>query len=178
MKRALFFIWLRWALWITLFSVITAALLSLAVTFYMYFAKGAIPLDSEVINALVEIGLFWFAIFWSVTLPLSTFFGMKQLFKVCHNGRNLQLFSCVKEPIDDIGYEDLTKVWRKWLFLIIWGVAAQLVFIIALQYIVGNDGELMRWFNIYYMYAFVMTSSFTTLVIMVNRCKLVELKRC
>ncbi len=178
MAQSLFLIWLRWAVWITLVSVVIAAHFAIGIALYMYITKGAVALTSEVISALESIGYFWFAILWSITLPLSTFFGMKQLFKYCYDGRKLQLFSCTKEPIDDVYYEDIVKVWRKWLFLIIWGVAAQLVVIVTLQYVLGEGTDLMQWFNIYYLYVLVMTSSLGTLFILVNRCKLVELEQC
>jgi hypothetical protein len=177
MLKSLFFIWLRWAIWVTLFSTLLAAHFAIAIALYMYISKGAVALTSEVLSALEAIGYFWFAILWSITLPLSTFFGMKQLFKWCYGGKKLQLFTCKKEPIDSIGYEDVIKVWRKWLFLMIWGVAAQLVLITGVEYIVVG-GELMQWFSVYYLYALVMSASLVTLFVLVNRCQLVKLKRC
>jgi hypothetical protein len=178
MLKSLFFIWLRWAIWVTLFSTAMAAVFSFAIVLYMYISKGALPLSSEVRDALVAIGSFWFAILWSITLPLSTFFGMKQLFKGCYDAKRLQLFTCKKEPIDKVGYEDLIKVWRKWLFLMIWGVAAQLLFMTGIEYLLSDGGELMGWFNVYVLYVLVMSASLVTLFVLLSRCKLVELKRC
>ncbi len=178
MIRSLFFIWLRWAAWVTLFSFVAAIVLSSGATLYFYIAKGTVELNSDIINALFDIGVFWFAIFWSITLPVSTFFGMKQLFKECKNGYRLQLFTCNNEPLEIVRYENLLTMWRKWLFLIIWGVAIQLIVIVVFLYLLGIDEALMEWFNIYYLYAFVMLSSWATLSIMLKKCKLIELRRC
>ncbi len=178
MIRSLFLIWLRWAVWVTLFSIVTAAVFSGGVTLYFYIAKGAVELNGDIMNALFDIGLFWFAIFWSITLPVSTFFGMKQLFKGCKNGYRLQLFSCNNELIELVRYENLPKVWRKWLFLMIWGIAIQLIVIVVFLYLVGTDEALMEWFNIYYLYAFVMFSSWVALSVIVKKCKLIEIERC
>jgi hypothetical protein len=177
MQKALFLHWLRWALWVTLFSVVVAALLSLGVTLYIYFAKGAVPLNAQVTAALLEIALFWFAIFWSVTLPIGTFFGMKQLFKHCSNTMRLRLFTCSKEPVETPHYKDVLKIWRKWLFLMIWGVAVAFIVIIGVEYIMHSE-TFLSWFNIYFLYLMLMFSSWVTLKILIKKCRLIEVRPC
>ncbi len=178
MRQALFRLWLRWAVWVTLFSVISAALLALSVTLSLYLYKGAVSLERDVFDALGAIARFWFGVCWSLTLPLGTFLGMKQLFSHCSVGYRLQLFTCNLEPLETVQYHDLMKAWRKWLFLTIWGVAVCVLIITVVQVLLQGKVDMRVWFQSYFMYALVMLSSWATLALMVRRCPSIAIERC
>lgn len=178
MGRALLVIWLRWAVWVTLFSLGTALVVSLGITLTLYLLKGAVALDDSIVKALREIALFWFGVSWSVTLPLGTFLGMKQLFVSCRYGYRLQLLTCHGEHMETVHYNALVKAWRKWLFLTVWGVAVGVLMITTLQFVIEGNILLSSWWNSYSLYVLVMFFSWATLRLMVQRCPSIEMRRC
>ncbi|RUM62586.1 MAG: hypothetical protein DSZ03_06435 [Sulfurimonas sp.] len=178
MRYALFLIWLRWAVWVTLFSLLSAVLLAVGVTLFFYLAKGAVALQEETVYALKDIGMFWFGVFWSLMLPIGMFLGMKQLFVRGSDGYKLQQYTCDKKPMESVSYNDLLKPWRKWLFLMVWGVAAGIILMMALQFAVRGEVALVRWWSGYSLYMLLMLSSWATLALMVKRCPSIEMERC
>ncbi len=178
MKRAFFLIWLRWAVWVTLFSISGAMLIAFGMTLVLYLVKGAVPLEGEVLDALGSIARFWFGVSWSITLPLGTFLGMKQLFARCYSGYRLQLFTCNLERVEKVHYNHLVKAWRKWLFFTVWGVAVCVLVVTALQMAVQGQIDITLWFHSDTLYGFVMFSSWATLSLMVRRCPSMVLEQC
>jgi|GEM_PF-2299540 len=178
MRQALFQIWLRWAVWVTLFSIISALFVACGITVILYVMKGAVSLEGDVLDALGDIVWFWFGVCWSITLPLGTFLGMKQLFLRCSRGYRLQLFTCNLERIERVHYNDLIKAWRKWLFLTIWSVAVGILLIATLQWMLYGSVEISKWLHSYVLYALVMLSSWATLTLMIRRCPAIEMERC
>jgi len=172
MNSFYFWLWLKWSLRVTICSVVMASILSSFVTLFLYLNQTTIPFDNTVLYALVDIFLFWFALFFSVTLLLALFRSIKYIFNVCIQGYTLKLLSCnTQDIIDIIGYGDLVKVWRKWFMLLIWLVATMMI--VAL--VVSTTFE---WFNIYWLYAFVMLSGYISFIFMIARCKRIELVKC
>ena len=172
-------LWGRWALWLTLSSTLSALLISVTATSVIYFLKGAPALEDEVWAALTEIGRFVFLISWSVTLLGAFFFSVKRLFGHCIDGYTMVLLGCGgEEEIAHPGAADTAKVWRKWLFVIIWGVAAQVIAVAALQSLLSPGEGMMAWFSAYWLYLFILLAALATLPLMGSRCSQVRVRRC
>ena len=157
-------------------------ILAFIITLGIYYSQGMPKIDGEVLEALVEIGKFWFAISWSITLLFSLFRGMKHIFNRCHNGYVLKLMSCPKgnksQVIEVVGYGDLVKVWRKWLMLMIWLVGSEMILLLFLNYIFSMNKIIFSWFNIYVLYTLLLFAGYFSLMILSVRCKQVRLSRC
>jgi len=139
-------------------------------------------LSNEVLLALSQIFLFWFAIIWSFTLLVALFRSLKYIFNSCHKGYKLNLLSCPSEGesevIKTIGYGDLVKVFRRWLMLIIWLVGAQMILAVAFTKIFTFDTAIFEWFNIYVLYAFVLVAGYFSFMLLGTRCKKVKVVKC
>ncbi|EQB40172.1 hypothetical protein M947_03880 [Sulfurimonas hongkongensis] len=179
MARFYFFLWLRWAVRLTLCSVAFAALFSFVVTFYIYVSQGMSALDRYIIQALLEVFIFWFALFLNATLLLALFRGMKYLFNTCIYGYKLTLLSCdAKEELKAIGYGDLLRVWRKWFMLMIWLVGSFMIISLVFTYLFSTYSGVFEWFNIYWLYLFILASGYISFIFMSARCKRVKVSRC
>lgn len=179
MSKFFLLLWLRWAVRLTLCSTLLALLLSSLLTLFFYLSHGSLELTSEVYMALFDILKFWFVIFWSFTILLALFRSLKYIFNSCINGYELKLLSCdAKEYIEQIGYGDLVRVWRKWLMLLIWLVSALMIFALAYTYMLSSYEGLFEWFNIYVLYAFILISGYLSFILMSSRCKNVKIRSC
>lgn len=159
-----------------------AGVLSFVTTAFLYVNRGMQALNSEVLLALLEIFTFWFAIIWSVTLLVALFRSIKYIFNSCYDGYKLELLSCPSEGesevIEAIGYGDLVKVFRRWLMLMIWLVAAQMIASVAFMKILSFDTALFDWFNIYLLYLFVLVAGYFSFMLLGSRCKKVKIVKC
>lgn len=179
MQKFFFSLWLYWAFLLTLLSIVWGLLLSGCVTVGVYLYKGAPEPDSEITAALYDIGVFWFGILWSAALPVTLLAVTKRLFNRCFYGFRMVLYSCDgSEQLDEVRLEDCLKLWRKWLFVIIWAVAAQVLVAAAAVSLLGSGGALLSWFNIYWLYLFVLLAGGITLRAMASRCKRVKVAPC
>ena len=179
MRSFYFRLWLVWALRVTLESLIFGALMAFLIVVVIYIKKGMPTLETEVLKALEDIFLFWFSLAWSVALLLSLFRSLKYLFNRCLGGYKLQLLSCdTKEEIDPVGYGDLVRVWRRWLMLLIWSSAVFIMMIALFMHFVFGMTELFSWLSIYVLYGIVMISGYTSLVLLMARCKKTRIVRC
>jgi len=174
------FLWLRWSIRVSLCSVLMAFILSFFISLYIYINSSNIKsFDMEILNALVEVFWFWFSILWTLTLLLALFRSIKYIFNTCIKGYELKLLTCEsKEIIEVIGYGDLVKVWRRWFMLLIWLVASLMIFSLILTYIFSEYTSIFEWFNIFWLYAFVILSGYFSFILMIAKCKRVELKKC
>lgn len=182
MSKFFFIIWLKWSFNLTLYTLISASLLSAIATGFLYIRQGMQDLNGEVSLALFNIFKFWFVLFWSVMLLVYLFRGLKYIFNNCHNGYKLTLLSCLKEEksetIEHIGYGDLIKVWRKWFLLIIWLVASLMIISLVLTKLFAHYNSVFEWFNIYILYIFILLSAYASFIILSSRCKRVKLVKC
>jgi len=170
-------LWLRWALWIAAFSVAMGAAASAVLTFVLYLLKGMPPLEGEVPGALWRIATFGFPILWSVALLTGMLLSVKRLFGRCIGGHELQLYRCDgEERIASPGVADTLKVWRKWLFALIWLVAFQVTLGAAIAYLSG--ARPMEWFSLHWLLLFVLLAGGATLPLMGSRCSMVKVARC
>ncbi len=182
LSKFYFFLWLRWAIRLTLSSLLFTLLLASFITAVIYVKQGFIPLDDAVIVALKELFLFWFGITWNLSLLLFLFRGLKYIFNYCSGGYSLELLTCPKEKrvekIDIVGYGDLVKIWRKWLMLLIWLVGAQMIFAVILSRVFGENNALFSWFNIYMLYAFIVVAGYFSLIVLSAKCKRIRIVKC
>ncbi len=170
-------LWSYWALWVTLFSLGVAAILDLLLSVTLYVLKGMPTLNGAVLQALWDIGFFWFGILWSVTLLFGLLIVMKRLFGRCYNGWHMQLLTCNNaEVIEHVLLADVIKPWRKWLMLLIWGVALQILMLVGIGYMLQT--LLQEWFNIYVLYVMVLISGFLSLPLLPNRCQRIQVVAC
>ena len=153
MSKFYFLLWLRWAIRMSASSILLAMLLSILITISFYILQGATRLNSEVIEALVDIFIFWFPLSWSITLLLSLFRSLKYIFNECHNGYKLQLLECNRTDIIElIGYGNLVKVWRRWFMLMIWLTGIQMIIALGFTYIFSTYSGIFEWFDIYILF--------------------------
>jgi len=172
-------LWLKWAIRVSICSIVSAFGLSFLIMLVIYFNQGMPTLESEVLEALFDITMFWFAIVWSLTLLVSLFRSLKYIFNSCNRAYKLQLLRCDSaEFIEPIGYGDLVKVWRKWFMLIIWLVGVQMVLSTAFSYLFLDAEGVLSWFNIYWLYAFILISGYFSFILLSNRCKRVKVLKC
>lgn len=179
MSKFYFFLWLRWSTRLTLCSTILASIFSLFITLYIYINQGIPALSSEVRSALIDVFVFWFPIIWSFTLLLALFRALKYIFNVCISGFKLHLYSCnSKEILEEVGYGDLVKIWRKWFMLIIWLVGSLMVLSLVFTHLFTSYGGVFEWFNIYWLFAFLLVSGYFSFMLMTSRCKRVKVVKC
>jgi hypothetical protein len=175
-------LWFFWAIRVTINSVVLGSLLATVITMIIYLTQGSVKMSEEVIGALIQLFIFWFAIVWNLTLLLALFRSTKELFNYCHNGYKLQLLSCPKnsqsEVIADIGYGDLVRVWRKWFMLLIWLVGAEMVIALAFTLLFTSYSGLFEWFSIYVLYGFILLGAYFSFIILGSRCKQIRITKC
>lgn len=179
MSRFYILLWLGWAVRLTVCSIFFAALFSFAVTLFIYISRGLPDLTPEITGALFDIFRFWFPVLWSFTILLALFRGLKYIFNSCINGFELKLLTCDGSNIVEvIGYGDLVKVWRKWLMLLIWLVGSVMILALVYTNLFTSYSGLFEWFNIYWLYGFILFSGYFSFIILSSKCKKIKIVTC
>lgn len=186
MTRFYFFIWLQWAVKLTLYTFILTFLMAGLITVVIYVNQGLQPLGSEVKTALVAIFKFWFVLSWNLALLIILFRSLKYIFNTCIQGYQFNLLTCpqedkkdeTREVILDIGYGDLLKVWRKWLMLLIWIVAVLMILALIIMKVISSYESIFDWFNIYVLYTFILIAGYFSFIILNMKCKKVRISKC
>ena len=184
MHKFYFFLWLRWALRLSVCSIVSASFLAVVITLFIYVSQGAVELNQDVFNALLAIFVFWFPLAWSLSLLFALFRSLKYIFNRCINGYELKLLTCTSknekssEVLELIGYGDLVKVWRKWLMLLIWLVGSMMIISLVVTYFFSTYNGVFEWFSIYWLFAFVLLSGYFSFMLMGARCKRVKVVKC
>jgi len=182
MRSFYFSLWFFWLVRVVLCTLFIAALISGVATLVIYIRQGMLPLNDEVLAALYDIWHFWFVISLNIALLIALFRSVKYLFNRCYGGYVLKLKVCQKEAnrafIETIGYGDLVKVWRKWFMLLIWLVAAEIVFAVTLSYLLSSSVSLFDWFSIYMLYFFIAVAAYFSFVFLSARCKALKVVKC
>jgi hypothetical protein len=179
MRKFWFWLWWDWALWVSVSSLLLAGGFDGLLTLGIYISKSMPELNAQTLKALADIWIFWFGIIWSVTLLLSIFLSMKRFFNRCFDGYKLQLLTCKdSELIDIVLLGDIVKVWRKWLMILIWGVAAEILIVSVVRYVFGFGIGFWEWFSLFWLYLFLLIAALSSLPLMASRCKRVRLVRC
>ncbi len=186
MGRFYFIIWLRWAVRLTICSVVWAFFIASIITIYLYISQGMPNLNSEISEALFNIFKFWFPIAWSFTLLLALFRSLKYIFNSCINGYEFKLLTCSSvsdkdsddEFIQTIGYGDLVKVWRRWFMLNIWLVGSFMILSLVYTYLFTSFDGVFEWFNIYWLFTFIILAGYFSFILLGSRCKKVKVVKC
>ncbi len=178
MRKFWFSLWVYWGFWLSLFSLAFGVAGSMLITLGLYLLKGMPSLSPEIWQALADVFTFWFKIVWSVGLPLGLLLVVKRLFYRCYDHFQMHFLQCPsRTELRDLSVRDTTKLWRKWLFSLVWIVATQIIIVVAVHYFRGAE-SLMGWFNVYWLYGFILIGGAVTLPLMGARCKMVQVKRC
>jgi len=124
MSKFYFLLWLKWAVRLSVCSVVLACGLSFLITLFIYISQGMPSLNGKIYVALFSVFKFWFAISWSFTLLIALFRSLKFIFNIPHANYQLKLMACgdSDEFIEVVGYGDLVRVWRKWFMLLSCGI--------------------------------------------------------
>ena len=179
MYKFYFLLWSRWVLRLSICSVILAIILSFLITLSIYFIKNSTSIDINILTALFDIFKFWFFVAWNLTLLIALYRSLKYIFNSCHDHYSLKLLQCDnRDTIDIVGYGDLTKVFRRWLMLLIWLVGFIMVVAVILTNLLASYDSVFEWFNTYWLYSFLLLSGFVSFVLLGNRCKRVKVVRC
>ena len=179
MLRFYLLLWLGWAVRLSICSVVLACGFSALITLFLYINQGMPSLGTEVNQALFSLFKFWFVISWSFTLLIALFRSLKFVFNKPHANYKLKLLACGSlDVIEEIGYGDLIKVWRKWFMLLIWLVGSVMVFALVITHLFSSYTGLFEWFNIYWLFGFVLLSGYFSFILLSVRCKKVKVVRC
>lgn len=179
MSNFYLYLWLRWAFRISVCSVGIASFVSAIITFTLYYLSSTTSVDAKVFSALLDVFWFWFPLVWSLSILLVLFRSIKYIFNICIKGYELKLLTCTsKEVVEVIGYGDLVKVWRRWFMLLIWLVASMMIISLILTYIFSSYISIFEWFNIFWLYAYVVVSGYFSFILMIAKCKRVEIIKC
>ena len=174
MTRFYLHLWWKWALRITLCSFSIATFFALGVTLFLYFYHGMQVLNVEVLDALQNIFLFWFMILWNGAFLLALFRSLKYIFNTCHGQYTLEIYSCTREKILEVGYGDLVKLWRKWMMSIIWLVGVEMIFMLVFSYFFN----LHDWLSVYVIYFFVLFAGYFSFILLISRSKQLRITKC
>lgn len=178
MRIFYFLLWFRWGIRLILCSVTLALLISFIITVVIYIKQGSPIFSPEVFIALFNIIKFWFPLAWSITLLVALFRSLKYLFNIDIKGYKLLLLNCSLEVIEEIGYGDLVKVWRKWFMSMIWLVSIQMLLALSFTYFLKPSLNIFDWFNIYILFVFILFAGFIALVLLTGRCKRIRVIKC
>ncbi len=179
MSRFYLLLWLSWALRVTVCSVVLACGFSFLITLILYFNQGMPNLSEEVLTALFDLFKFWFPLLWSFTLLVALFRSLKYIFNNPHAGYELKLLNCKRDNVlEEIGYGDLIKVWRRWFMLIIWLVGSFMILSLAFTYMFTSLSGVFEWFNIYWLFGFVLAAGYFSFILMGSRCTRVKVRKC
>ena len=178
MSKFFFLLWFRWAVRLTVCSILFAALFSFFLTVFIYFFQGMPSFNDEVEIALFEIFKFWFMVFWALSLLLAQFRGLKYIFNRCINGFELKLLTCSGDKIENIGYGDLPKLWRRWLMLNIWFIGSFMIFALIYTTLFTRYNGVFEWFNILWLYGFILIGGCFSLIIIGLKYKKIKIATC
>ncbi len=175
-------LWLFWLVRMLILTPLIGVVLSACVTFVVYAKEGFAPLSADVFGALFDIFSFWFILLVNLALLIALFVNTKYFFNRCYNGFSLKLLSCSKneDPVvlEEFGYGDLVKVWRKWLLLIVYHSGAFVLLTTLFYYFFYPSNSLLDWFSISILYIFIHLAGFFSLFILANYSKNVRIEKC
>lgn len=179
MAKFYLLVWIKWVLRLTVCTLVLATILASIITFALYIKQGMPTLNDEVFLALGDLFMFWLPITLSIALLIALFRSIKFIFNRCHNGYKFELLTCNgKEKIEYIGYGDLVKVWRRWLMIIIWLTGAQMIVALIFTNLFTSYGGVFEWFNIYWLFGFLLVSGYLSFILLGSRCKKVRVAVC
>jgi hypothetical protein len=136
-------------------------------------------IDEKTLAALYEIFKFWFLVSLNAGVLIALFRSLKYIFNSCNYGYKFTLLECSNDKvIDIIGYGDLVKLFRKWLFLLIWITGSLTLISLTISKVLFDYESVFEWFNILWLYGFLLLSGLVSFPIIGSRCKRVKIKKC
>ena len=180
MSRFYFQIWIFWALRVLAFTLGFSLLFALLITLFLYMRQGMPDFSVEIKGAIEELFSFWFVVSLNFTLLLALFLSIKPIFNRCANGYKFMLAQCEKQHsfIENVGYGDLLKVWRKWFMLLIWIIAAIMILSLGFTYLLSASTSLFSWFGFKVLFLYVLIAGYPSFVILAARCKKIRVRKC
>jgi len=177
MGRFYFRLWFLWAVRFLFCSIFFALLFASLITSILYLKQGALSLNKEILEALFLVLKFWFPIALSFSILLALFRGLKYVFNKNIYHHKLVLLDCKDNFIDDIGYGDLVKVFRKWLMLLVWIIASFIVVMIVVIKLFTSLNFLL-FLNIYTIYILILLAGYFSLILLSSKFKKIKVIRC
>lgn len=179
MLRFYLWLWLFWLYKTLRFALVGGILFAALVTFWLYMQSGFTSLNQERVFALADIFGFWFGLFFHLAFVFALFFSSRYLFQHCFAKRALHLSACKEQTqTQKIERQNLLRVSRRLLFLIIWISAALTVVLFSGLYLLGVCSAFFSCFNVVVLDFLVLISGFFAIVLLSHRCKYVEMKVC
>ncbi|MBN2896974.1 MAG: hypothetical protein JXK05_13905 [Campylobacterales bacterium] len=171
-------LWLYWLWWVLLYSVAVAAATAAVLVGVIYVLKGAPALDADVYGALEAIARVVFVPLWCAALLWAHLMVTRRLFACCLGGRRLILLTCKgDERIYPVGLGDVLPVWRRFLMLIVWIVAVEVLLLVGVTSLWGGMSAtaLLRPSVLGAMSAL---GAFAALLVLLGRCKCILVTQC
>lgn len=161
-------VWLRWLLRVVSTSLLLGVVLTALVTFGLYIHLGMPSLQSDTLKALYKIFTFWFALLYNGALLVLLLREIGHIFGVCHNGYMFEMGSCVDAK---------NKLRRRWLMLLIWLVAVQILLLAFVNFLVQGSLSFW-WYSIYVLYGAIAVGGYLSFILLSLRCKQIKVVRC
>jgi len=160
-------------------SILFALAMALLVTLFFYIQKGMPPLQNDVQKALETLFIFWLGIVWAIAFLLALFRSIKWLFHRCYNGYMLRLVECGgQEFLEDVGYGDLMRVWRRWFLALIWIVTIMSVVTAVFMHLFFHVATFFSWMSPVVLYIFTLIAGYFVLWLLGSYCKRVKVVKC
>ena len=160
--------WLSlWLYWFSFSNIV--ALLVGSVIYAMSYALLYFTSANVVGEAIHTLSFFSAKIGWAAGYIVSLVLVLKRLFGRNFSGYNIVMYDCkLEEKFNKIYISDTLKLWRKWLVRLAWALILTVLLIMALHFI-GLEG-LMKFVNIYTLWAFVSLVGGYILVVTMSKC--------
>jgi len=172
-NRFYLYTWVAWGVRLTIEALLLAFVFAAIITVYLYFSRDFSLETSEQLHALLQLFMIWFRISFTLSLLIALFRSVKYILNRCQDGRKFVLLECQKDEkssvIEEIGYGDLMKVWRKWLVLMIWLVGAEMI--VATLFTTA-------WFQLFWIYCFIIVAGYFSFIFLSSRCSRVRSVTC
>jgi len=169
-------LFLFWFIWVNSRTFIASSILSFLSLVIVYISKGFTPLDEDVFIALSDIAFFTFPFFLSLSFIISLLLVFKAVFFTDINKKRLHLYDCQDEPILKPLLSDITKIWRKWLFVTIWTVLIFMVIFLGLYKLVLGSFPPVSWLNGMNLYILVLVLGGSVFSLGLQRCTKIRIK--
>ncbi len=176
-KRFFFKLYLLWFLWVSIYTLVCASVISLVFTLFSYFYTGAIRIDHESMSALKEIFAFSFPFSFSLSFILMLLLVFKALIGKNIEGFKLHLYDCEGKRIDKVLLSDILPIWRKWLFSTVWTIALFWVIFIAVWRLITGELPPISSFNGLSLYLLVITFGGAVFVLGMKFCKKIRIQQ-
>ncbi|MDF1880104.1 hypothetical protein JHD50_02105 [Sulfurimonas sp. MAG313] len=169
-------LYLFWLTWVSIRAFLLSGVLAFLSTIYIYFSKGSVPLNQDSFLALKQIFLFSFPIAFSFSFILMLLLVFKAVFYKKIAGLTLSLYDCEDKKIQKPLLSDVSKLWRKWLFLSVWAVLFLILLLLGLDTLFFEGTHSKFIFNGISLYFYVLILGGGVFTFGMKRCTKVRVK--